>query len=88
MKGTCFMELTSENDYRLLRNIICIKKTVLETKSPEQLDSLEIYNNLLYLLKTGNTQEVNKILNSLSNSQDFSEFTKNIFHLKTSLRTF
>ena len=72
------MELTSENDYRLLRNIICIKKTVLETKSPKATDTLEIYNNLLYLLNSGNTQEVNRILNSLSNSQDFSEFTKNI----------
>ena len=72
------MKLTSENDYRLLRNIICIKKAVLETKSPEQKDALEIYNNLLYLLNSGNTVEVNRILNNLSNNQDFTEFTKNI----------
>lgn len=72
------MELTSENNYRLLRNIICIKKALLEATSPDQKDTVEIYNNLLYLLNSGNTQEVNRILKSQSTNKDFSEFAQNI----------
>ena len=72
------MELTSPKDYRLLRNFVCIKKVCLEIKSPEQTDTIEIYNKLLYLLNSGNNIEVNKILSTLSDNNDFSEFSKSI----------
>lgn len=72
------MELTSENDYRLLRNIICVKKVLTETKSPEQKEAIEIYNKLLYLLNSGNTIEVNKLLSTSSDNRDFSEFLQSI----------
>ena len=72
------MELTSENDYRLLRNIVCVKKVLTETKSPEQKETIELYNNLLQLLNSGNTIEVNKLLSTSSGNRDFSEFSQSI----------
>lgn len=73
------MELTSENDYRLLRNIICVKKVYTEIKSPEQKEAIEIYNNLLFHLNSGNTlEEVNRILSTTSKNKDFSDFSQSI----------
>lgn len=72
------MELTSEKNYRLLRNIVCVKKALIEARFPDQKDTIEIYNKLLYLLNSGNTEEVNRILSTPSDNKDFSQFSENI----------
>lgn len=72
------MELTSESDYRLLRNIICVKKVFAEAKSEEQKEAIEIYNNLLYYLNSGNTSEVNRILSTSQKSKEFLDFSQSI----------